>query len=88
MRPMFRPAAWLALILTLFVAGCGDDNGNSVGDILSDPGPLVISGEWSTNTTEVLDTCGFDPFPPCSPLLVEESGSTVVFTFNDGLGNC
>jgi hypothetical protein len=85
---MFRPAAPLALILTLFLAGCGDDNGNYVGDILSDPEPLVIAGEWSTSTTEVLDTCGFDPFPPYSPLLVEESGSTVVFTFNDGLGNC
>ena len=88
MRRISSPAGLLALSLALFLAGCGDDNGNSVGDILSDPEPLVISGEWSTSTTEVLDTCGFDPFPPYSPLLVAESGNSVVFTFNDGQGNC
>lgn len=81
-------AACLALVPALLLLGCGDDDGSSVGDVIGDPEPLVISGEWNTSTTEVLDTCGFDPFPPYSPLLVEESGSSVVFTFNDGLGNC
>jgi hypothetical protein len=80
------------LILTFTLAGCGGEGGSvtggGTGGVIDDPLPTVIGGEWATNTTEVLDTCGFDPYPSYAPLQVEESGNSVIFTFNDGYGTC
>jgi hypothetical protein len=81
------------LFSLLLLVGCGGeggsvDGGGLTGGIIPEPEPLIIDGEWGTDTTEVLDTCGFDPFPSYAPLLVEDSGNSVIFTFTDGYGNC
>ncbi len=93
---LFKLFSICALLTIALGTGCGGDGATVVGGpgdlddggILDPPVNATIGGQWATNTTEVLDTCGFDPLPAYSPLLVEESGDSVVFTFTDGFGNC
>lgn len=94
---MIRPAlhlhscVWLVLMLALSL-GC-QGSGGDVNVVLEPPavdtGSPSPAGHWTTTTTEILDTCGFEPLPSTTdPLLIEEAGSSLVFTFSDQLGRC
>jgi hypothetical protein len=93
-RNRIRPC-WCVWVLLAMCLGC-DGSGGGVTDVtvileppIDEPEAGVsIAGQWATTTTEVFDTCGFDPLPSYSPLLIEEAGDSIVFTFQDPTGFC
>jgi hypothetical protein len=74
------------VVLSLLSCACSGDS-HAPTQMLEPPG-IDIGGEWSTTTVETRDTCGFDPFPPQSPLLVEEAAASAIFTFVGSSGIC
>jgi hypothetical protein len=79
-----RLASLSILAVVSLAAACSGSDGGT----LEPPPALEIGGEWSTTTIETLDTCGFDPFPPQSQLMIEEAGDSAIFTFVGASGIC
>jgi hypothetical protein len=81
----------VVLAVCLLASGCGGEGGSVGGGPAGggiDPPGTEIGGEWATWSTETNDTCGFDAMAPYAPLLVEDHGDSVMFTFADGFGGC
>jgi hypothetical protein len=88
-----EPIARLLAVSALVVAAAGCGGGDTVVNLdpaapTLDPPQLSISGHWSTTTTEVRDTCGFDPPPVTSPLHIEDAGDSALFAYADPSGFC
>jgi len=89
----FEPIAPLLLLSLLSAATVGCGGGDTVvnldaGSSVLDLPTTSISGQWSTTTSEVRDTCGFPAPPATSPLLVEDVGDSAIFSYTDSLGLC